>query len=113
MTAPTNLRSHVDRVATSRAMFMKYSSHDARCLDMAGHSTASRESVTGRTARAAPPLSLVRRPLEAAILQAMRRLRGAVVSLLVVLLTTSAVAAPPTKKEKPQAPRPEPVDVET
>ena len=30
MTAPTNLRSHVERVDTSRAMFMKYSSQDAR-----------------------------------------------------------------------------------
>jgi hypothetical protein len=30
MTAPTNLRSQVDRVDTSRAMFMKYSSHVAR-----------------------------------------------------------------------------------
>lgn len=35
-TAPTNLRSQVERVATSRAMFMKYSSQDALCLDMAG-----------------------------------------------------------------------------
>src|SRR5580704_13388018 len=30
MTAPTNLRSQVERVDTSRAMFMKYSSHEAR-----------------------------------------------------------------------------------
>src|SRR5580692_1083324 len=29
-TAPTNLRSQVERVATSRAMFMKYSSHETR-----------------------------------------------------------------------------------
>ena len=30
MTAPTNLRGHVDRDATTFAMFMKYSSHEAR-----------------------------------------------------------------------------------
>src|SRR5512145_2937029 len=30
MTAPTYLRGHVDRVATTCAMLMKYSSHEAR-----------------------------------------------------------------------------------
>ena len=30
MTAPTNLRSQVERVATVRAMFMKYSSQEER-----------------------------------------------------------------------------------
>src|SRR5437870_1854154 len=34
MTAPTCLRSQVARVATSRAMFMKYSSQEARCLSL-------------------------------------------------------------------------------
>jgi len=35
MTAPTNFRSQVERVDTSRAMFMKYSSHDARARPLA------------------------------------------------------------------------------
>jgi hypothetical protein len=30
ITAPTNFRGHVDRDATTLAMFMKYSSQDAR-----------------------------------------------------------------------------------
>src|SRR5580692_1485546 len=30
MTAPTNFRAQVERVETSRAMFMKYSSHETR-----------------------------------------------------------------------------------
>src|SRR5262245_46888878 len=47
MTEPTNLRSHVDRVATSRAMFMKYSSHDALFIAMAGDSLAYRAKRNG------------------------------------------------------------------
>src|SRR5882672_11195641 len=35
-TAPTNFRSQVERVATSRAMFMKYSSQETRTRPLAG-----------------------------------------------------------------------------
>src|SRR4051812_27330691 len=34
ITEPTYLRGQVDREATTWAMFMKYSSHDARCSGM-------------------------------------------------------------------------------
>src|SRR5579863_5862762 len=42
MTAPTNFRAHVERVDTSRAMFMKYSSQETRTRGVGA--TGSRDS---------------------------------------------------------------------
>src|SRR5271155_5478161 len=52
MTAPTNLRSHVDRVETSRAMFMKYSSQETRTrLGSEGSASPGRDGSRESTRR--------------------------------------------------------------
>src|SRR6186997_718835 len=52
MTAPTNLRAHVDRVATVRAMFMKYSSQLTRCGGAVGLSPCEDSTALSYTAAA-------------------------------------------------------------
>src|SRR5687768_1745847 len=99
MTAPTCFRSHVDRVATSRAMFMKYSSQDARILAMA------------------PSIRFLGSAgIERGILPAMGILRHASVAVaLAILVAGGPVHAQKGKPTPPPAPSglSAPADVET